>query len=130
MIEPTTEQVAPENPMNLNPTGIGGFGDNPQNRNPGGWNKEESISYWYNKLGRMSDEDLAEFTPANQNQKIALLRIQRSLKDDRDSLAEAKEITDRTEGKAPQSVDLTTNGQSINPITSLTTEELRKLAGS
>lgn len=108
-----------------NPTGKGGFGDNPQNRSNGRWNKEESISYWYNKIGRMSDEELAEFVPSNQNQKIALKRVQDAVND----LMTTKEITDRTEGKAPQSIDVTTDGESINPYAGLSTEELRKLAG-
>lgn len=94
----TTQQDKSEKDMNRNPDGKGGFGDNPQNRNPGGWNKEESISYWYNKIGRMSDDELKEFKPANQNQKIALRRITEALSD----LATTKEITDRTEGKSPQ----------------------------
>lgn len=109
-----------------NPLGIGGFGDNPQNRSNGRWNKEESISYWYNKIGRMSDEELAEFIPANQNQKIALKRVQDAV----DDLTTTKEITDRTEGKAPQSIDVTSDGDSIRAqYVPLTTEELRKLAG-
>ena len=40
-IDMTTQQATD---MNRNPEGKGGFGDNPQNRNPGGWKKEESIS--------------------------------------------------------------------------------------
>lgn len=95
----TTQQA---NDMNRNPEGKGGFGDNPTNRNPGGWNKDQSISYWYNKIGRMSDDELAEFIPANQNQKIALRRVQDALND----LNNTKEITDRTEGKAPQFIGL------------------------
>ena len=109
-----------------NPSGAGGFGDNPQNRNPGGWNKEESISYWYNKLGRMDEAEFLSFKPANVNQKIALNRVLRAMKDDKDSLAETKEIADRTEGKARESIDLTTAGESLNKGKDLTDEELRE----
>lgn len=105
----TTEQVR----QHPNPSGKGGFGENPQNRNPGGWNKDESISYWYNKLGRMEEAEFLSFKPANINQKIALTRVLRSLRDDKDSLAETREITDRTEGKAPQSLDLSNKDGSM-----------------
>lgn len=100
----TTQQEEPK--RGNNPNGVGGFGDNPQNRNPGGWDKNESISYWYNKIGRMSDKEMAEFKPANQNQRIALVRIERSKRDDKEALAEAKEITDRTEGKAKETLSV------------------------
>lgn len=118
----TTEQVDKNVP---NPTGKGGFGDNPQNRNPGGWKKEESISYQYNRLGRMTDQEFAEYVPQTKFERIAYNRI----KDAEDSLNDTKEITDRVEGKAPQSIDMTSNGESINPYAALTTDELRKLAG-
>jgi len=94
----TTQQVPP------NPTGKGGFGDNPGNRNPGGWDKTQSISYQYNRIGRMSDEELEAFVPQNQNQKIALQRIKIAQKEN--GLMDAKEVTDRTEGKAPQFIGL------------------------
>lgn len=97
----TTEQVDKQPP---NPTGKGGFGDHPENRNPGGWKKEESISYQYNKLMRMSPDDVASFKPKTVAQAIALKRIQAAQKET--GLAETKEITDRTEGKAPQFIGL------------------------
>lgn len=51
----TTEQVDKNVP---NPTGKGGFGDNPQNRNPGGWKKEDTARYKLELLIKMSDEEL------------------------------------------------------------------------
>lgn len=38
-------------------------------------------------------------------------------------------LINRSFGKANESVDVTTNGESINPYAGLTTEELKKLAG-
>jgi hypothetical protein len=90
-----------------------GFNVHPENRNDGRWNKEESISYQYNLLGRMSDEELQAFVPKNQFQQIALTRI-KSAKNNKFGLADTKEITDRTEGKAPQSIDVTTGGDKLN----------------
>ena len=39
------------------------------------------------------------------------------------------ELINQAWGKAKESVDVTTQGESINPYAALTTEELRKLAG-
>lgn len=94
--------------MNRNPTGKGGFGDNPQNRNPGGWKKEDSIPYQYNKFMRMSTDELNQWARDNQKtmtmaQAIALSRLQASLT----SLADAKEVTDRTSGKAKETIEHT-----------------------
>lgn len=102
-----------------NPTGKGGFQERPQDRNPGHWKPQDSISFQYNKLIRMSPEDLKQFQPETVAQKIALKRIEASF----DSLKDTQEITDRIEGKAPQSLDLTTNGKEINN-SELSDEEL------
>lgn len=122
----TTEQATTDNDMNRNPTGKGGFADNPQNRNPGGWDKTQSISYQYNRILRMTDDELAAFsvnirTNGTQAERIALRRVQDAYKD----LATTKEITDRTEGKAPQSVrieDVTPE----RPLKGLDADELRE----
>lgn len=118
--------------MNRNPTGKGGFVDNPQNRNPGGWNKKTSISYNYNRIIRMSDEELEAFVPKSQAEKIALKRV-KEMQDDNiaskgSALAVTKEVTDRIEGKPVANVDVTTKGETVNPYGSLTTEQLKKLA--
>lgn len=110
-----TTQQAVENPMNLNPTGKGGFGDNPQNRNPGGWDKRGSISYQYNLLMRMTPEQLKEYKPETVAQEIALARIKAAKSGDK-GLNDTKEVTDRTEGKAPQSVDITSGGERLPTV--------------
>lgn len=106
----TTQQANTGRGGNRNPEGRGGFADNPQNRNPGGWKKEESISYQYNRLGRMTDEEFAEYVPKTKFERIAYNRI----KDAEDSLNDTKEITDRIEGKAPQSIDMTSGGEIVS----------------
>lgn len=83
-----------------------GFHTHPERRKDGKWDKDESISYWYNKLGRMSDEEFARFKPYNQNQRIALTKIQATLGSDELALKATKEITDRTEGKPQQGIDM------------------------
>lgn len=112
----TTKQVAKPHPNGKlpNPTGKGGFQERPEDRNDGRWNKEDSISYQYNKLMRMKPEDIYNFKPETVAQDIALARI-RAARDSRLGLGDAKEITDRTEGKAPQSIDLTSSDGSMTP---------------
>ena len=114
-----TEQASESKklPHERNPTGKGGFGDNPQNRNPGGWNKEYSISYQYNRFLHMgADEFMAFAAKVKKNPKeikmAELLAYQRVV-EARKSLPDMKEITDRTEGKAMQPTDITTNGKEL-----------------
>jgi hypothetical protein len=109
----TTQQATPPKDMNRNPEGKGGFADNPQNRNPGGWDKTQSISYQYNRLMRMNPAELEAFVPETVAQEIALVRLQ-AARDIKFGLPDTKEITDRVEGKAPQSIDVTTGGDKLN----------------
>lgn len=106
----TTQQATPDKDMNRNPKGKGGFGDNPQNRNPGGWKKEESISYQYNRLIRFSPDELDKFIPKTIAEKVALKRVKEMLEDNNatkgGALQVTKEVTDRIEGKAPQFIGL------------------------
>lgn len=108
----TTKQDTQKQGGNINPTGKGGFGDNPQNRSDGRWSKEGSISYQYNRLMRMTSQELDDYVPETVAQEIALNRLKEAKK----SLNDVKEITDRTEGKAPQNIDLTSGGETIAPI--------------
>jgi hypothetical protein len=113
-----------------NPDGKGGFGDNPENRNPGGWKKEDSIGYQYRMLQRLTIEELEKWTdehPKNIRTVAQDLAYKALIKAQKE-LPYLKEVTDRSEGKAPQSIDMTTNGESLNPYNALTAEELRKLA--
>lgn len=127
MTDKSTEQVSKSvtPPQLRNPTGKGGFGDNPDNRNPGGWDKTKSISYQYNRFLRMTPSELKEYanTPDDQRtvaQDLAYKRVIAAQK----SLPDMKEITDRTEGKAAQSMDLTTGGDKINSLNNLSDDEL------
>lgn len=109
----TTEQV--KTPPN--PKGKGGFGDNPQNRNPGGWNKEMVFSYQYRRFMNMSVDELAAYknVPTSKRTVVEDLAYRRVVAA-QNSLPDVKEMTDRTEGKPNQSVDVTTDGESLNKV--------------
>lgn len=100
-----------------NPTGKGGFGDNPQNQSPGGWRKEESIPYWQNyfirlpldEFYRWKDENAATMTVAQDIAWNAVISA-------RGELPYLKEVTDRTSGKAPQTIEQTVGIKNETPL--------------
>lgn len=115
MKKETTDQVTP--PELRNPTGRGGFGEHPENRSNGTWDSTQSISHQYKMLMRMTLAGLYIWAKDNEKtmtvaQRIAYNRLLAAQK----SLADVREITDRTEGKAPQNIDVTTGGQALTPI--------------
>ena len=95
------KRYAPDD-MNRNPSGKGGFGDNPQNINGNKWVKEASIPHQMRVFLNMSIEEIEKWekenppkkrTPAQQ---IALNSVKKSL----EQLDYQKETTDRTSGRA------------------------------
>ena len=103
----TTQQVDEPDKKPPNPEGKGGFGDNPQNRNPGGWRKEVSFSYQYKRFMAMSGEELEKWSADTDKKNITVIEdlAFRRVTEARRSLPDVKEITDRTEGKPKQTVD-------------------------
>lgn len=111
----STQQEGRKRKGNPNPspdTRFGAKNGNPQS--PGGWKKENTISYQYNRFLNMTPEELEAYSKVPKKDRTVAMDIayQRVLAS-RKSLADVKEITDRTEGKAPQSVDLTSDGKPI-----------------
>ena len=68
--------------------------------------KEDSISYQYNKLIRLTEKQLLSWLEDNPEDKrtVAQMIALEAVKKARKQLDYLKEITDRTEGKAPQTV--------------------------
>lgn len=100
----------------INPTGKGGFQERPQDRSPGGWKKEDSISYQYNLLQRLTVNGFKQWLTDNPDDKRTMaqeLAYQAVLKA-RKELNYLKEVTDRTEGKSPQAIDVTSGGETLN----------------
>lgn len=124
MKDETTNQVTP--PQLRNPTGKGGFGDNPENRSDGRWSKENSFSYWYNYFKSMTVKEFKQYerTHGDDNmtvaESLALVRVTKS----RSDLREFQEVADRSEGKAQQKIEIK------NDYSDLTDEQLQKIAGA
>lgn len=113
----TTKQVHKNKLNPPNPEGAGGFGEHPEHRSPGGWKSENTISFQYRRFMNMDRDEFVAFAKVPNSQKtmamlVAYNRVAASMK----SLPDAKEIADRTEGKAPQAVDITSNGETIAPV--------------
>lgn len=115
----------PNRPGNItNPTGKGGFGDNPQNRGTGIWRSEDSISFQYKKLIKLTVEEFNKWKKEHPKkertmaQDIAYKAVMEAKKD----LPYLKELTDRTEGKVPQGLDMTSGGKPI-PLLDFTKEK-------
>lgn len=106
MEEVTTNQVVKNVP---NPTGKGGFGDNPQNRSDGRWSGETSIPYQYNKLIRMKVAEFKEWLKEHPegDRTVAEELAYGAVIKARDDLKYLVEITDRTSGKSVQKSELT-----------------------
>lgn len=93
-----------------------GFNKHPENISPGGWKKENTISYQYNRFLNMTPEQLKDYSKTPDNERTVAMDIAYSrVLASRKSLMDTKEITDRTEGKAPQAIDLTSSDGSMTP---------------
>lgn len=100
-------------------------GGNP--RNPGGWVKTDTPRFKLEQMMKLSADELRKVaedkTAPLFEQKIAI-----AIKNG--NWREIKEMIEQVYGKPQESVDLTTKGKAINPITQLTVDDLRKLAGN
>lgn len=115
----TSNQVNGQNKKIPNPTGKGGFKERPQDINTKGfWDSTMSISYQYKRFLKMTPEQLEQYKSLPDNEKTVAMEIAcAQVKSSKRSLPHAREVTDRTEGKAQQSIDLTTDGESFIPLT-------------
>ena len=123
MAQKTTDQVPRKAP---NPTGKGGFADNPENRNPGGWAKKDSLRFKIEQASYLDNDELKAIIDNPQEATLLRKFAEATLEADWKMI---REITEMLYGKPKEIVDVTTQGESINPYAALSTEELRKLAG-
>lgn len=110
--------MATDQDMNRNPTGKGGFGDNPQNRNPGGWRKEDTPRYKLEKMMKLSHKELQDFALDEDNplfdRKIAKFIADGDWKTIKDMVAEVygtpKQTIEQTVIEQPIPLEDLTNG--------------------
>lgn len=108
---------------NYNPEGKGGFGDNPQNRGDGSWDKKMVFSYQYRRFMNMTITELKEYSKLPESERtvvedLAFKRVMAA----QNSLKDVKEITDRVEGKPKQSIELDSK------LSGLSDAELERIA--
>lgn len=121
----TTQPVKKHIP---NPTGKGGFGEHPEHANPGGWKKENTISYQYHRFMNMDPDEFKAFDKLpNTTKTMAMILAYNRVKESRSSLQDIKEITDRTEGRAAQSIELNSTGEVTHKFEELEDEELDRI---
>ncbi len=91
------------------------FGSRPENRSNGHWQKEDSYSYQLRLMDRMTVKKFNERIKNNpeESRTLAQEKAYHAQLKSRTDLAYLKEVTDRTEGKAPQNIDLTTGGEKL-----------------
>jgi hypothetical protein len=100
-VKETTKQVSEVTPPEKrNPTGKGGFGDNPQNRSDGRWSKENSFSYWMNYFKSLTVRQffLYESTKPEDERTVAESLAYARVSKSRNDLKEFQEVANRTEG--------------------------------
>lgn len=107
------------NPNPSPSTRFGGEKANPQS--PGGWKKENTISYQYHRFLNMSPAELKAYADTPDKERTVAMDIAYSrVLASRKSLMDTKEITDRTEGKAQQYIDMTTGGEPMRALVEFT----------
>ena len=91
------------------------FGSRPENRSNGHWRKEDSYSYQLRLMDRMTIKKFEEWIKNNpeESRTLAQEKAYHAQLKSRTDLAYLKEVTDRTEGKAPQNIGLTTGGEKL-----------------
>lgn len=108
MSKKTTDQD-----MNRNPEGKGGFGDHPENRNPGGWKKEDTPRYKLEQMMKLSIKELEVVVRDEEaplfERKIAKCLVEGDWKT-------IREMTAEVYGTPKQSIDHTTGGEKIKTV--------------
>lgn len=102
-----------------NPSGKGGLADNPENINFGGRPKnEQRFGYWLQFFKDMTNAEFIKY-PKTRNEDdmyVAEVIAYERVLNSRKNLKEYKDLADRTEGRAVQSLDLTTKGEKLTGI--------------
>lgn len=113
-----------------------GYGKPPKNRqfgkpegNPrrsGMWDVSSTPRYKLEQMMKLPEPELRKVA---EDKEAPLFERKLATAIAKGQWREIKEMIEQVYGKPKESVDVTTQGGSINPYAALTTEELRKLAG-
>ena len=94
--------------------------------NPSGghWKAEDSIGFQYKKLVKMTADEFESWLENNPEKErtVAQELAYQAIVEAKEDLSYLKEVTDRTEGRASQSVDVTSGGEPI-PLLDYTKEK-------
>ena len=101
------------------------FGSKPENRHNGAWKKTDSLRFKIEQASYLDNDELQAIVDDPKEATLLRKFAAATLEADWKMI---KEITEMLYGKPKESVDVTTQGESINPYAALTTEELRQLA--
>lgn len=112
-----------------NPTGKGGFGDHPENINRQGLSLTQNyISHWYRRFLDMPTSEFKKWESENPDAPVAAMLAYAGIVEARNRIKSRIEVTDRTEGKAPQRVqvdlDRISNKQLADQIQNILNNEI------
>ena len=96
--EITTKQVP-------NPTGKGGFGEHPENRNDGRWDKNNSFSYWLNYFKSITIPEFKAYKDTHPDMTMSALAAYARAGKMIEDLGEFQVVANRTEGMPKQSIE-------------------------
>ncbi len=105
----TTDQVSTP----PNPTGKGGFGDHPENRNPGGWKKEDTPRYKLEQMMKLSHKELQEVA-LDEDRPLFERKLAKFLAEN--DWKTIREMMHEIYGTPKQSVDVTSGGEKIKTV--------------
>lgn len=98
--------------MNLNPTGKGGFRDNPQNRSSGHWKKADSPRYKLEQMMKLSEDELKAISKDKTQPLFEKKLADAILNGDWKTI---REMVHEVYGTPKQSVDVTSGGNELKP---------------
>lgn len=91
-----------------NPTGKGGFKDNPQNSARGYWSKENSVPYYQKIFLKMHPKDFESYLINNPDATMAAKIAHASVVSSFEDFKHHKDLIDRTSGTATQHIEQST----------------------
>ena len=99
----TDLETSQDTTMNRNPTGKGGFKDNPQNIGDGRPKNQQSITYWMHQFLDMTQKEFKDWD--SKDKPMAAVLAHKAVENSKVELPERKEVADRTEGRAKQTFE-------------------------